>query len=203
MADRHVVIDSVVGERADIRTVEAGDTRDGVPIEVVPAIEVGNIFKLGTRYSKPLGATYLDANGKEQAIVMGSYGIGPARIVASAVEQFGDEAGIAWPKSIAPWDVEIVVLGKPGTAERDAAAGIYEQLCSAGIDTLLDDRDAGPGEKFTDAELLGCPLRLTIGKRSLESATAEAQARRGQEELEPVALDAAVAEVQARWNALP
>ena len=102
-------------EPADIRSVEAGDTVGGHAIRIEPAIEVGNIFKLGTRFSEPLGATYLDEAGKEQLIWMGSYGLGPARIAAAAVEQFGDEQGIAWPRSIAPFDVELVVLGKDGT----------------------------------------------------------------------------------------
>ncbi len=95
---------------------------------------------------------------------MGSYGIGPARIVAAAVEQFADERGISWPRSIAPWDVELVALGEPGTPEREAAEGVYRELRAVGLDVLLDDRDAGPGEKFADAELLGCPLRLTLGQ---------------------------------------
>ena len=101
-------------ERADVRSVEAGDTVDGNPITIEPAIEVGNIFKLGTRFSEPLGATYLDEGGTEQHIWMGCYGIGPARIAAAAVEQHGDEKGIAWPKALAPWDIEVVVLGKAG-----------------------------------------------------------------------------------------
>ena len=117
----HHRVTTVTGERADIRTVEAGDTVDGNPVTIEPAIEVGNIFKLGTRYSEPLGATYLDENGKEQLIVMGSYGIGPARITAAAIEQQADEQGISWPRSLAPWDVEVVSLGKPGTPERAAA----------------------------------------------------------------------------------
>ena len=98
----------------DVRTVEAGDTVGGAAIHIEPAIEVGNIFKLGTRYSEPLGATYLDENGKEQLIWMGSYGIGPARIAAAAVEQFADEQGISWPKAIAPWDVHVVAARQAG-----------------------------------------------------------------------------------------
>ena len=95
-------------EPVDVRTVEAGDPVNGQPITIEPAIEIGNIFQLGTRYSEPLGATYLDESGREQFVWMGSYGIGPARIVAAAVEQFADEQGISWPRSLAPWDVEIV-----------------------------------------------------------------------------------------------
>jgi prolyl-tRNA synthetase len=159
----------------------SGDTIDGERIELLTAIEIGNIFKLGTRYSEPLGATYLDEQGSEQPIWMGSYGIGPARIVAAAVEQFSDEHGISWPSALAPFAVHLVALGKPGTPEREAADGVYDALCAGGIEVLYDDREAGPGEKFADAELLGCPLRLTVGRKSLESGEIEVQLRRGRE----------------------
>jgi prolyl-tRNA synthetase len=173
-----------------VRTVEAGDlTRGGDPITIEAAIEIGNIFKLGTRYSIPLGATYLDPDGVEQPIVMGSYGIGPARIVAAAVEQQADEIGICWPPSIAPWQVHICALGKGGDEVAAAADELYEALGAAGIETLLDDRPhAGTGEKLTDAELVGCPLRLTIGKRGLADGVVEAQIRSsGEEERIPLA----------------
>jgi prolyl-tRNA synthetase len=164
----------------DIRTVEEGDLAPGgQPIEIVRAIEVGNIFKLGTRYSEPLGATYLDEAGAEHAIVMGSYGIGPARLMAAAIEQGADERGIVWPGTIAPWDIHLVALGKGETEVAEAAERLYEKLTKAGVETVLDDRDAGPGEKLTDAELLGCPLRLTIGRRGLAEGEIEAQVRRG------------------------
>jgi len=167
---------------ADVRRVEAGDTcPGGGEIRIEPAIEVGNIFKLGTRYSEPLGATYLDESGSEHHIWMGSYGIGPARILAAAVEQFADEKGISWPRSISPFDVELVGLGKEGEPAREVAERLYEELRAAGLDALYDDRDASPGEKFADAELLGCPLRLTVGKKSVEAAEVEAQIRRGRE----------------------
>jgi len=169
-------------KRADVRKVVPGDTVDGHPIRIEPAIEVGNIFKLGTRYAEPLGATYLDESGAERLIWMGSYGIGPARICAAAVEQFADEQGISWPRSIAPFDVHLVGLGKQGTEERELAERLYDELREAGLDVIYDDReDLGPGGKFADAELLGCPLRLTAGKRSLSSGELEAQVRRGQE----------------------
>jgi len=190
--------------RVDVRTVEAGDTVAGQVIRIEPAIEIGNIFQLGTRYSKPLKATYVDPSGKEQLIVMGSYGIGPARIAAAAVEQFADDRGISWPKAIAPWDVELVVLGKGETPERAAGEELYAALRQAGVDVLFDDRDAGPGEKFADAELVGCPLRLTLGRRSLESGTLEAQARRGQVDHEGgIAIDGAAGAVQELWAKLP
>ena len=123
-------------------------------IRIEPAIEVGNIFKLGTRYSEPLNATYLDEDGNEQFIWMGSYGIGPARILAAAVEQYADDAGISWPKSIAPWDIHLVTLGKPGEPARDVAEGLYKELQTLGLATLYDDRSSSAGEKFADAELL-------------------------------------------------
>ena len=201
--DEHEVVSVDGGERFDVRSVVEGDTVGGNAIRIEPAIEVGNIFKLGTRYSEPLGATYLDEGGKEQPIVMGSYGIGPARIAAAAVEQFHDDAGIAWPKAIAPYDVEVVALGKPGTDEARAAEALYDELRTVGLEVVIDDRAGGAGEKFADAELLGCPLRLTVGRRSLESGAAEAGARRGRADLEPIPLDAAVEAVRERWRDLP
>jgi prolyl-tRNA synthetase len=175
------VTDVEPGEVLDVRTVEAGDTVGGQVIQIEPAIEVGNIFKLGTRYSEPLGATYLDEAGTSRPIWMGSYGIGPARIAAAAVEQFADEHGISWPQSIAPFDVHLVGLGKPGTEEHALAEKLYGELQEAGFDVIYDDRDAGPGEKFADAELLGVPLRLTIGRRTIGAGEIEVQVRRGRE----------------------
>ena len=175
-------------EEVDIRSVEAGDVvPGGGRIEIQRAIEVAGIFKLGTRYSEPLGATYLDERGEEHPIVMGSYGIGPARIVAAAIEQGADEKGIVWPRSIAPWDVHLVRLGTGDDGVGEAADGLYGELVRAGAEVLYDDRDAGPGEKLTDAELLGCPLRLVVGKRALAEGAVEAQTRRdGAEERLPV-----------------
>jgi prolyl-tRNA synthetase len=186
-------------EEVDVRSVEAGDIAPGgAPIEIVPAIEVGNIFKLGTRYSEPLGATYLDDRGREHPIVMGSYGIGPARIIAAAVEQGADEKGIVWPPPIAPWQVHIAPLGKEGDEVATAAANLYDQLREEGVEAILDDRDAGPGEKLTDAELLGCPLRVTVGRRTLAEGEVETQVRRTSEERRLPAGDAtAVAELAA------
>ena len=189
-------------ESADVRTVEAGDTVDGAPIRIEPAIEVGNIFKLGTRYSDALGATYLDEAGKERAIWMGSYGLGPARIAAAAVEQFADEHGISWPRSIAPFDIELVGLGREGTEERKLADRLYEELQATGLDIVYDDRDAGPGTKFADAELLGVPLRLTVGRRTLEAGEIEAQVRRGREQ-RSVPLDGAAEAAADLWRDLP
>jgi prolyl-tRNA synthetase len=181
--------------------------RNGETLTREPAIEIGNIFKLGTRYSEPLDARYIDETGAELPVWMASYGIGPARIVAAAVEQFADDHGISWPKALAPFAVHLVALGKPGTPERDAADALYETLLQGGVEVLYDDRDLGPGEKFADAELLGCPLRLTVGRRSLESDEAEVQIRRGLEDgpglqlgAEPAQLLRAVDEL---WQSLP
>ena len=187
----------------DVRSVEAGDRcPNGGVIRIEPAIEVGNIFKLGTRYSEPLGAHYLDEEGKEQFIWMGSYGIGPARIVAAAIEQFADESGISWPRSVAPFDIELVTLGREGEEARTIADRLYQELREAGLDILYDDRSASAGEKFADAELLGCPLRLTVGKKSVEAGEVDVQVRRGQERLSLPLKDAAATAVDL-WRTLP
>ncbi len=189
-------------ERVDVRTVVPGDTINGSVIRIEPAIEVGNIFKLGTRYSLPLGARYLDESGQEQLIHMGCYGFGPARAAAAAVEQYADEQGISWPRTIAPFDVELVTLGKEGSEEREFSDRLYQGLREVGLDTLYDERDAGPGEKFTDAELLGCPLRVTVGRRTLSSGELEVQIRRGRES-RTVPVDGAAEAVAELWRGLP
>jgi prolyl-tRNA synthetase len=181
--------------------------RDGERLSLEPAIEIGNIFKLGTRYSEPLGANYLDETGAERPVWMASYGIGPARIVAAAVEQFADEHGISWPKALAPFAVHLVGLGKVGTPEHDAAEQLYETLCDSRVEVLYDDRELGPGEKFADAELLGCPLRLTVGRRALESGEIEVQVRRGRQTVAGLPLDGEpdelVRAVDELWRSLP
>ena len=191
----------------EVERVGNGYSRRGEPLTLESAIEVGNIFKLGTRYSEALGASYLDESGTEHPIWMASYGLGPARVVAAAVEQFADEHGISWPKALAPFAVHLVAIGRPGTPGRDAAEALYATLCEGGVEVLYDDRDAGPGEKFADAELLGCPLRLTIGPRALESGEIEVQLRRGRLDGpslplggEPETLIRAVDEL---WQSLP
>jgi prolyl-tRNA synthetase len=189
-------------ETVDVRSVVAGDTVGGAAIRIEPAIEVGNIFKLGTRYSEPLGAKYLDENGKGQLIWMGSYGFGPARAAAAAVEQYGDEHGISWPRTIAPFDVELVSLGREGGDERGLAEELYGELSGLGLDVLYDDRDAGPGEKFADAELLGCPARVTVGRRTLAAGEVEVQVRRGRESRTVPVQGAAVA-IAELWRELP
>ncbi len=187
----------------DVRSVEPGDTcPNGATIRIEPAIEVGNIFKLGTRYTDPLGARYLDEQGSEQLIWMGSYGIGPARIVAAAIEQFADDAGISWPRSVAPFDVELVTLGKEGEDARVAADRLYEDLRDVGLDVLYDDRGLSAGEKFADAELLGCPLRITVGRKSIEAGELEVQVRRGQEK-RSLPLEGGAEAAFELWRTLP
>jgi prolyl-tRNA synthetase len=188
-------------ERADVRSVVEGDTVDGKQIRIEPAIEVGNLFKLGTRYSEPLGASYLDETGSEQLIWMGSYGFGPARAAAAAVEQSADERGISWPRAVSPFDLELVALGKPGGEERAIADRLYDELRAQGLDTLYDDRDAAPGEKFAVAELLGCPLRVTVGRRTIESDEVEVQIRRGLES-RTLPLEGAAQAVAELWQDL-
>jgi len=189
-------------KRGDVRSVEAGDTVNGSPIRIEPAIEVGNIFKLGTRYSDPLGASYLDESGTSRPIWMGSYGLGPARLAAAAVEQYADESGISWPASMAPFDVHLVGLGREGSEEREVAERLYGELSETGLDTVYDDRDAGPGEKFADAELLGVPLRLTVGRRTLASGEIEVQVRRGRE-TRSLPLEGAADAAVELWRSLP
>ena len=189
-------------ERVDVRAVVEGDTLNGAKIRIEPAIEVGNIFKLGTRYSEALDATYLDESGTEQLIWMGSYGFGPARAAAAAVEQYADDQGISWPKAIAPFDVELVTLGAPGSEERELSDRLYRDLQDLGLSILYDDREAGPGEKFADAELLGCPVRLTVGRRSLAAGELEVMIRRGLER-RSVPLQGATEAVAAVWRGAP
>ena len=151
---------------ADLRVPKEGDRCPlcGGALHFQTAIEVGHIFKLGIKYSEPLGARVLDEDGNERPIVMGSYGIGLGRIMAAAVEQHHDENGIIWPRELAPYDAHVVALpGAEAIAEQAA-----EVLSAAGYDVLLDDRDARAGEKFADADLIGCPIRITAGKKSLE-----------------------------------
>jgi prolyl-tRNA synthetase len=165
---------------SDIRISREGDRCPvcGGALTFQTAIEVGHIFKLGTRYSEPLGATFLDEDGEERLLLMGCYGIGPARIMAAAVEQSHDENGIVWPRSIAPYDVHVVALkGAEEIAEQAA-----ETLSAAGYDVLLDDRDQRPGEKFADADLIGCPIRVTAGKKSLDDGRVDVRDRSTGEE---------------------
>ena len=169
---------------ADIREPREGDAcpRCGGGLRFQTAIELGHIFKLGTRYSEPLGATFLDEDGRERPLIMGCYGIGPARMMAAAVEQHHDERGIVWPAAIAPYDVHVVILAGGDTQIISLAEETAESLSGEGLDVLLDDRDLRPGEKFADADLIGCPVRVTVGKKSLADAAADVRLRAGGEE---------------------
>ncbi len=165
---------------ANIREVREGDTcpNCGGALRLQTAIEVGHIFKLDTDYSEPLGATFLDEDGTEKPVVMGSYGIGPARTMAAVVEQHYDEDGIKWPRSIAPYDAHLIAL--PGLEEESAkVAGILDE---AGEDVLLDDRDRRAGEKFADADLIGLPWRVTVGKKTLDDGAVDVRSRETGEE---------------------
>jgi prolyl-tRNA synthetase len=164
---------------ADIRQAREGDACPvcGGRLSIQPAIEVGHIFKLGTFHSEPLGATFLDEDGRERPIVMGSYGIGPARTIAAAVEQHHDERGIVWPRSIAPYDVHVLSLAGGSEEVEELAAALAEELSAAGHEVLLDDRDERPGEKFADADLLGCPSRITVGRKSLDDRAVDVRRR--------------------------
>ncbi len=165
---------------ANIREVREGDTcpKCGGKLRLQTAIEVGHIFKLETRYTKPLEATFLDEDGKEKLLIMGSYGIGPARTMAAIVEQHHDENGIQWPPSVAPYDVHVVAL--PGLEER--ASEVAAKLDAAGDAVLLDDRDQRAGEKFADADLIGLPVRVTVGKKTFEDGAVDIRSRETGEE---------------------
>ena len=169
---------------ADLRQAREGDAcpRCGGALRFQTAIEVGHIFKLGTRYSVPLGARFLDEDGGETPLVMGSYGIGPGRVMAAAVEQGHDERGIEWPRSIAPYDVHVLALAGGDDGVTDRAGALAAELAGAGFAVLLDDRDARPGEKFADADLVGAPFRVTVGRKSLEEGAADVRARGGEDE---------------------
>ncbi len=188
-------------EFADLREAVGGDACAlcGEPLRVEQVIEVANIFKLGTKYTVPLGATILDESGQERPIVMGSYGIGPARIAAAAVEQGNDEKGIIWPKRIAPFDVCLVQVHAKDPVQTDVASALHDALAQAGLEALWDDRDERPGVKFADAELIGCPVRVTVGKKAGEGVV-EVEPRSGGSREEVAATDA-VARVAQLWEA--
>jgi prolyl-tRNA synthetase len=166
---------------------------------VVRTIEVGHIFKLGTRYSEAMGARVLDEEGRERPIVMGSYGIGVGRHLASVVEAHHDDAGIVWPVSVAPFEAVVTPVGADA-ATAAAAEAIYCGLLERGIETLIDDRDERPGVKFADAELIGIPYRVTVGPRRLAEGQVEVVQRRGRAS-RAAALDEAAAIVAAAVTA--
>jgi prolyl-tRNA synthetase len=166
-------------EYHDLRLVAAGDpcVRCGQPLEVIKAVELGHVFKLGRRYSEAMHATVLDANGKEVVLVMGSYGLGVERVLTAAVEQNYDKDGMFLPKSIAPFEVILTAANMDDAKLRDAAEELYTEMKSQSIDVLFDDRDERPGVKFKDADLIGVPFRLTLGRRAFEQGRAEVLTR--------------------------
>ncbi len=153
----------------------------GSAITIFKAIEIGNIFKLGTKYSSSLNAVFLDKNGEERPIIMGSYGIGPARIAAAAIEQNNDKDGIIWPPSIAPFDIEIIPLNVNDDKTKTIAEALYKFLTNKRIEALLDDRDERPGVKFKDADLIGIPIQIIIGEKGLKDNQIEIKVRRTRE----------------------
>lgn len=174
---------------ADIRVAGAGDPcPHGGVYQVQRGIEVGHIFKLGEKYSAPMRATFLDESGQEKPLVMGCYGIGIGRTAAAAIEQFNDEFGIIWPVPIAPYHVVVVPIGKAVGPESETAEKIYRELTAQGIEAVLDDRDERPGVKFNDADLIGYPYRVTIGKKTLAEGCVELKARAAKE-FEKVPID--------------
>lgn len=186
---------------ADIAAAQAGDgcPRCGSEMRTSRGVEVGNIFQLGTKYTEALGGDYLDANGKVQPVIMGSYGIGVGRLLACVAEEHHDENGFVWPVSVAPFEVMITLLAKGEGEAQTAAEAIYDDLTARGIDVLLDDRRENPGVKFNDADLIGIPVRLTVGDRGLKNGVVEFKLRRDSERGEvPLAEAADRAEAAVR-----
>jgi prolyl-tRNA synthetase len=179
---RHVDVerDIVVGRWADLRRVGGGDPcpRCGRPLEQFRAVEIGHIFKLGRRYSEALGATVLDDQGMARTIVMGSYGIGVERALATIVEVHHDQAGIVWPFQVAPFELAVVPLATGDAAAAEVAERLYGELLAAGVDAVIDDRADHPGAKLTDVELVGIPYRLVVGPRGLADGVVELGTRR-------------------------
>jgi prolyl-tRNA synthetase len=160
----------------DIRNAVDGDTYEGKQLLFKRGIEVGQVFKLGDKYSKKLGANCLGEDGKQKDLLMGCYGIGINRIIASAVENGHDDNGMILPISIAPWEVIVTPAGKEDEVV-EAAEKIYQQLLDAGVEVIIDDRNARGGVKFKDADLLGIPIRVTIGRKSLAEGQVEFKLR--------------------------
>lgn len=167
----------------DVRMVEAGEPcpRCGQKLNEMRGIEVGQIFKLGVKYSKILGATYLDESGKVRPVIMGCYGIGVTRTMAAAIEQNSDRDGIIWPAAIAPFHAVVIPVNIKDAEQAELAENIYARLTAAGVETLLDDRAERAGVKFKDADLIGCPLRITVGSKAVSEKTFEVKVRRSGE----------------------
>jgi prolyl-tRNA synthetase len=177
--------DYQVNEFADLRLVKPGEiSPDGQgKLKFTRGIEIGHVFKLGTRYSKTLGADVLDENGRQQPVIMGCYGIGVSRLLSAIIEQNCDENGIIWPRSIAPFDVHVVPVNVKNEAQRSLADSITKDLETAGYQVLLDDRRERAGVKFADADLMGLPVRITVGKKAADGVV-EIKIRRSGETVE-------------------
>jgi prolyl-tRNA synthetase family II len=190
--------DIAVGRWADLREVTAGEpcAKCGEPLELIQAVEVGHIFKLGRKYTTALGVSVLGPDGSAIVPIMGCYGIGVERAIAAIAESHHDDAGLTWPVQVAPAEATVILLSTRDEAARAAATGIYQDLLAAGVDAVLDDRDERPGVKFKDAELTGIPCRLTVGSRDLADNLVEITTRASGEK-ERVALPDAVARIQA------
>ncbi|MBN2105920.1 MAG: proline--tRNA ligase [Deltaproteobacteria bacterium] len=191
--------DVSVDEFADLRSAQAGDScpRCNKLLSTTRGIEVGHIFKLGTKYSKAMNCSYLDREGKAQPMIMGCYGIGVGRTVAAAIEQSHDENGIIFPEPIAPFSVIVVPVNTNDAVQMEIAVNLYNGLAAKGVDVLLDDRDERPGSKFKDADLIGVPLRVTVGKNAVEKKYLDIKERKGGE-AQQVAIDDAVAVIERR-----
>jgi prolyl-tRNA synthetase len=168
---------------ADIRLIQEGDPcpRCGTPVKAARGIEVGQVFKLYTKYSKKLHATFLDENGQEHEMVMGTYGIGVTRTMAAAIEQNNDANGIIWPAAIAPFHAVVIPVNNADPGQRELAEKVYGYLAAAGIEVVLDDRDERAGVKFKDADLIGYPLKVTVGAKAVAEQQIEVKTRRGGE----------------------
>jgi len=175
--------DFEITEYADLRIIRKGDLcpRCGGEIKIARGIEVGHVFKLGTKYSKAMNATFLDKDGKEKHMIMGCYGIGIGRTAAACIEQSHDENGIIWPLSIAPFHVIITPININDEQISRAAEDLYKRFVANGIEVILDDRDERAGVKFKDADLIGIPLRITIGSKGLAEGTVEVKFRKSGE----------------------
>ena len=191
--------DIEVGEWHDLRAVEEGQPcpNCGSPLALMRGIEVGHIFKLGRKFAESIGVSVLDEEGKSQVVTMGSYGIGLERAMAAVVEVNHDDKGIIWPVTVAPYEVVITVLSVDQEGPLAAGEHLYQELRSAGVDVILDDRAERPGVKFTDAELIGFPIRITIGPKGLDKSVAEVQERRSGES-EEIAIDTVAKAVSER-----
>jgi prolyl-tRNA synthetase len=185
----------------DVRNAEAGDPspKGGAPMIITQGIEIGHVFKLGTKYSAAMNANYLDENGKQQHLIMGCYGIGVNRILAAAVEASYDENGIIWPMPIAPYEVVVIPLAVNKPEIMDLANKFAEALTAAGADVIIDDRDQRPGFKFKDADLIGFPLRVVIGEKGVAADTIEVKWRAGGESFTVPVADGP-AQVAAKWR---